>query len=209
MLGFSRRYWKQILGVFIVGWLVSSVRYLRAYLLKPMVDEVLIPAAATEIPFESIAPILTELGILLGLTLIVQPFAIFIQSYGAQWTVASVRRDVDQAVAGKLLAAPLRVHRAGASGDFLARAMTDVQLACQSVQIIYNDFLLNLQLLIAGAVALFLASWPLALFSLVAVENLQKLLLLHRLENLGSGTLVVIGTQHGAVSTRGRVLVVG
>jgi subfamily B ATP-binding cassette protein MsbA len=47
------------------------------------------------------------------------------------------------------------VHRGGSSGDFLARAMTDVQHACQSVGIIYNEFLLNAQLVIGGAIALF------------------------------------------------------
>ena len=169
MLGFSFAYWRVILGIFLLGWVMSFIRYLRAYLLKPTLDEVLIPAVATDISFELIKPILGELGLLLGISLLVQPVAVFFRSYGAHWTIASVRRDVDQAVAGKFLAAPLRVHRGGSSGDFLSRAMTDVQLACQSVGILYNDFLIDAQLVIAGAIALFLASWPLALASLIAV----------------------------------------
>jgi len=169
MLGLSWVYWKSILGIFLLGWVISFVHYLRAYLFKPMLDDVLIPSAAGGVRFELVQPILGEIALLLGITLVVQPIAVFFRSYGAHWTIASVRRDVDQTVAGKLLAAPLRVHRAGSSGDFLARAMTDVQLACQSVGIIYNEFLVNVQRVIGGAVALFLASWPLALCSLIAM----------------------------------------
>jgi len=169
MLGLSRVYWKPILGVFLLGWVISFIQYLRAYLFKPMLDDVLIPATAGGASFELVRPILTEVALLLGISLVVQPIAVFFRSYGAHWTIASVRRDVDQAVAGKFLAAPLRVHRGSSSGDFLARAMTDVQLACQSVSIIYNEFLVNVQRVIAGAVALFLASWPLALCSLIAL----------------------------------------
>lgn len=169
MVRLSARYWKIILGVFVLGWVLSGVRYLRAYLFKPLLDDVLIPATAAGAEFEAIEPVVIDLALLLGATLIVQPLVVFFRSYGAHWTIASVRRDVDQAVAAKLLAAPLRAHRGSASGDFLARALNDVQLACQSVGLLYNEVLLNLQLVLAGAIALFLASWQLALFSLIAM----------------------------------------
>lgn len=169
MLGFSVVYWKPILAVFVLGWVLAGVRYLRAYLFKPLLDDVLVPAAATGINFERVEPVLTEIALILGISLIVQPVAVFFRSYGAHWTIASVRRDVDQRVAAKLLAAPLRIHRGGSSGDFLARAMSDVQLACQAVNITYTELLVNAQLVISGAIALFIASWQLAFFSLIAM----------------------------------------
>jgi len=169
MLGFSTRYWPQLLGVFLLGWAIAFIRYLRAYLFKPLLDDVLIPATAGDVGFERIEPVILDLVLLLGLTLILQPVAVFLRSYGAHWTIASVRRDVDQAVAAKFLAAPLRIHRSGTSGDFLARAMNDAGLACQAIMLIYNELLINVQLVLGGAVALFLASWQLALFSLLAM----------------------------------------
>ena len=35
MLRLSFRYWRVILGVFVLGWVVSFIRYLRAYLFPP------------------------------------------------------------------------------------------------------------------------------------------------------------------------------
>jgi subfamily B ATP-binding cassette protein MsbA len=108
--------------------------------------------------------------------MIVLPLLVFLRTYGAHWIGASVRRDVDQTVAAKFLSAPLRVHRGGTSGDFLARALTDARLACDSVLTLYNLVLLNLQLVIGGAIALFLASWQLALLTVVAVPPIAILL---------------------------------
>ncbi len=169
MLRRSFIYWKPILGIFVLGWVVSFVRYVKAYLFQPLLDDVLIPATAADIDFDFIQPVLAELALILGISLVVSPVAVFFRTYGAHWTIASVRRDVDQEVARKLLAAPLRVHRHSSSGDFLARAMNDVQLACQSVGIAYNELLLNVQQVVAGGISLFLASWQLALFSFVAI----------------------------------------
>ena len=170
MLGFSARYW------------TSAARRLPARLgdlLHPLPARLSVQAAARRRADSGdggrrrlrarSSRSSCDLVLLLGVTLLFQPVAVFLRSYGAHWTIASVRRDVDQKVAGKFLGAPLRIHRAGSSGDFLARALNDVGLACQSVTLIYNELLINLQLVLAGAVALFLASWQLALFSLLAM----------------------------------------
>jgi subfamily B ATP-binding cassette protein MsbA len=176
MIGFSFVYWKALIAVLVLGLVMSFIRYLRAYLFKPLMDDVLIPATSDQFSFEAVEPLIFELALLLGVSLVVQPIAVFFRVYGAHWTVASVRRDVDQAVAAKFLAAPLRVHRGGSSGDFLARALNDAQLACQSVGIVYNEVLLNIQLVIVGAIALIIASWQLALFSAVAMPPFLILL---------------------------------
>lgn len=168
----SMRYRGVILSVVALGLVVSFFRYLRAYLMRPLIDDVLVPASTQAIEFESLQPALFELGLLLGLSILVQPVAVFMRSYWAHWVTSSVRRDVDQDVAAKFLAAPLRIHRSGTSGDFLARALTDTQLACQSVQLIYNEVLINVQLVIGGAIALFFASWQLATLIVLAMPPL-------------------------------------
>ena len=169
MLSRSAPYWRAIVGVFMVGWVISFIRYLRAYLFKPLTDDVLIPATTQGLSWEALEPVIFEIGLLLGVSLVVQPVAVFLRSYGAHWVIASMRRDVDQEVASRLLAAPLRTHSKGPRGDFMARALGDAELACRSVKIAFNEVLLNAQLVLAGAVALFIASWQLALFTLVAM----------------------------------------
>lgn len=168
----SLRYRTVILAVFLLGFVVSFFRYLRGYLLQPLMDDVLIPASTAGSGFEDLKPVLFEIGLLLGISILIQPFAVFFRSYSAHWVIGSVRRDIDQEVASKLLSAPLRVHRQGTSGDFLARALTDTQLACQSVTLLYNEVLINAQLVIAGAIALFLASWQLASIVVISMPPL-------------------------------------
>lgn len=169
MIKRSAPYWRPILGIFVLGWVVTFIRYLRAYLFKPLTDDVLVPATNAGLTWEALEPSLSNLGLALGISLFVQPIAVFLRSYGAHWIIAGIRRDVDQEVASKFLAAPLRTHRSGSSGDFLARALGDAELACRSVGIIYNEGIINLQLVLGGAIALFYASWQLALFSLVSM----------------------------------------
>ncbi len=162
-------HWPVGLGVFAAGLAITFVRYLRAYLFKPLMDDVLVPASSEQVSFALVRPVLVELGVLLGLTLVVLPIAVFVRSYGAQWIVARVRQDIDRAVAARFLAAPLRLHRAGSSGDFMARALTDAQLACNAVSVAYNEVLINVQMVVGGAIALFLSSWQLATLSLIAM----------------------------------------
>lgn len=172
----ARAYWLVVVGLFVFGVIVSVVRYLRAYLFRPALDDVILPVLNERIAPADVAPVAIGLGVVLGVTVLVQPVAVFFRSYSAHWVVASVRRDLDQAVARRLLAAPLRVHRGGASGDFLARALTDVQLACQAVLLFFNEVILNAQLVLFGVVALLVTSWQLTLLTLVGMPVLLVVL---------------------------------
>jgi subfamily B ATP-binding cassette protein MsbA len=172
----SFTYGRVIGGVFVVGLLVSSFRYLRAYLLRPLMDELVVPWIKGAATVAEMAPRATELGVLLGVTLVGLPIAVFLRSYWAHWIVANVRRDIDRDVAARFLAAPLGAHRDGRSGDFLARALTDARLASDSMMLIYNEALINLQLVVGGAIALFLASWQLSLLTLTSIPILAGLL---------------------------------
>ena len=172
LLASSLSYWKTIGFVLACGGALAFVRYLRAYLVKPLTDDVLLPLGRKEIALDGLEPTLLHLGLILGITILAQPIMVFLRAYWSHWIVASVRRDVDQAVAARFLAVPLSAHRSGTSGDLLSRAIADAQLSCQAVLLIYTQVLLHLQLLIGGLIALFLASWQLALVTIFTMPPL-------------------------------------
>ena len=100
----------------------------------------------------------------------------FYRSYLANWIVARVRKEIDVEVAHKFLKAPLRIHRGGSSGDLLSRALTDVQLACQTLNILYRDGINSILMLVGGVTTMFITSWQLALISMTTVPPLLVVL---------------------------------
>ncbi len=152
----------------------ASTRYVRAFLAKPLFDEILVPGATmeAELAISLFAPKLALLGAIAALTIVVTPIAMVGKLYLAQWVVAQVRRDLDQAVARKLLHISLQHHRTGSSGDLLARAMSDVQIACLALIYLYRDVLQNLLFGVIGVVSMFVTSGPLALLTLTTVPPL-------------------------------------
>jgi len=176
MVGMSLSHWRALLGVFIFAGLFSAGRFVRAWLAKPLLDEILVPAANNVLDLQAVEPRLWQLGLIFGIALIVTPVAMFYRSYLAYWIVARVRKKIDLAVAHKFLVAPLRIHRGGSSGDLLSRALTDVQLACQSLNILYRDGINSILMLVGGGFTMFATSWQLALISLTTVPPLFVLL---------------------------------
>ena len=164
---------KQALALFCAV-VFASTRYVRAFLAKPLFDEILVPGATmeAELAISLFAPKLALLGAIAALTIVVTPIAMVGKLYLAQWVVAQVRRDLDQAVARKLLHISLQHHRTGSSGDLLARAMSDVQIACLALIYLYRDVLQNLLFGVIGVVSMFVTSGPLALLTLTTVPPL-------------------------------------
>ncbi|MBJ21998.1 MAG: ABC transporter ATP-binding protein [bacterium] len=169
ILRLSYPYKRSIIAVFVLGAIVAVNRYLRAWLLQPLLDDALVPASAGAIEFADLMQVLSQVGILGGLTLIAQPASGLGRSYYASWITARVRQDIDIAVAHKFLNAPLRVFREVSSGDLLARSMADAQIACLAIQLVYKELILNLQVLLGGVTMMLFISWQLTLVSLIAV----------------------------------------
>jgi subfamily B ATP-binding cassette protein MsbA len=183
MIGLSLRYKKMLAISFFSGMLFAFCRFLRAYLAKPFLDEVMVPASGLDpssvewqATLELVLPRLYEIGALALLTLLLAPVTMFGRNYVAQRVVARVRQDVDQSVARKLLHAPLHAHRSGSSGEFLTRALNDAQLACESLKMIYKDVATNLQMGLGGVITMLVLSWQLALLTLLAVPPLLLVL---------------------------------
>ena len=176
MLRLSFRYRTAILATLVFAGLFAASRYLKTWMLKPLLDEVILPANQAGFDFSAISPRLYELGTILGATLLLTPPVMFLRLYLANWVVARVRQDVDQQVARKFLSAPLRLHRGEASGEFLSRALTDAHLACRALEVLYKDVLEDFMLLVGGGVAMVFLSWQLSLLSMVTMPFLLVVL---------------------------------
>jgi len=179
MLRLSFCYKRSLVAVLVLGALIASSRYLRAWLLQPLLDDAIVPIASGKIDLQAvqeIMPVLYQIGILGGLTLITLPAAVLGRTYYANWITARVRQDIDNAVAHRFLNAPLRVFREGSSGDLLARSMADAQIALLAVQLVYKDVILNVEMLLGGFAMMLFISWQLTLVCLVAVPPFSLLI---------------------------------
>ena len=172
----SFRYRTGVVTVVLLGLLVATMRYLRAWLFQPLLDDALVPISTGEIDLELVKPVLAEIGLLGALTLVVTPAAVLGRTYCANWITARVRQATDIAVAHRFLNAPLRVFREGSSGDLLARSMADAQNACLMIQMIYRDMILDAQMLIGGLGMMLFVSWQLTLVSLIGIPPFMLLL---------------------------------
>ena len=173
MLKLSLRYWRAAGSALGLAISFSAARYMRTWLFTPLLDDILIPSInAGDFDLDVLGDQLLPLFVVLVIILIVTPPIMFGRMYLSNWIVARVRRDVDRDVAAKFLDAPLRKHRGGSSGDLLSRALTDAQLACGSLDVVYKDMIPNMTLLVGGGIAMAMTSWQLALISLCTVPPL-------------------------------------
>ena len=154
LLGFSREDRGALVAIFFLGLLVAGSRYVQMVLVQPLMDGVILPSTAEDFRFEQVRPLLTRIGGIAALTLVASPLAVLGRGYAAEWTAGRVRQRIDVAMARKLLRVPLRVFRERSSGDFLARAMADAQISCQTVALFYREVVVNVQMLAVGLIVL-------------------------------------------------------
>jgi subfamily B ATP-binding cassette protein MsbA len=180
MLAFAKPYLGLIGIAAVFSFVFSSGRFGRALLLKPLLDDVLLPASRDEgtIPFEigdlfSVSasgptPLqwiaLASLGIVF-----VMPIASFVKSYAQQYALGAISMDIKKIIASKLLRLPLAFHRGTPSGDILSRALNDSKTAEQALKLVFNDFMLAGAMVITGVASLAIISWQLTLVSLLSV----------------------------------------
>ncbi|MFP6656061.1 MAG: ABC transporter transmembrane domain-containing protein, partial [Myxococcota bacterium] len=162
-------HWRQLAAVLVLTIAFTASRFIRAWIFKPLLDEILVPAANGTLEIAAVEDRIWQLGLLVGGTLIVTPIAMFYRTYLAHWVVSKVRKHIDLEVARKFLNAPLRIHRRGSSGDLLSRALTDARLACESLIFIYRDVGNSVIMLIGALITMFATSWQLALLSMTTV----------------------------------------
>jgi subfamily B ATP-binding cassette protein MsbA len=134
----------------------SGARYLRAYLLKPILDDVLIAG-------ESLTTLLTLVIVLL----IALPVGHFGKDWAVEWSLGRILVDIQQALCRKLLALPLAFHHDRSRGDILSRALNDVGRSHRALNVLFSDVLQSGIGIAAGVTSLLLLSWQLTLASLV------------------------------------------
>lgn len=196
LAGYARPYAALIALALLFTLLFAAGRYGRAYLTKPLIDDVLLPSQAAGAPPSS-APLVDELlerraspaegpaagtgaaeavdpvrrfreVLLLALAImVVLPVAIFGRSYCLQYVLGRINIDVKQELAAKLMRLPLRFHRRARSGETLTRLLLDVDQSQRALELLFVEFVGALVMVAIGVGTLFFVSWQLALLTLV------------------------------------------
>jgi len=156
LLGFARPYFKVVAVAMVFAAVYSGARYLRAYLLKPILDDVLIAGES-----------LTTLASLVAILLVALPIGHFGKDWAIEWSLGRILLDIQQALCRKLLALPLAFHHDRSRGDVLSRALNDVTRSHRALNVLFSDVLQSGIGIAAGVTSLLLLSWQLTLASLV------------------------------------------
>ena len=143
----------------------SGARYLRAYLLKPIVDDVLIAGESLE-----------SIALLVGLMILALPIGHFGKDYAVEWTLGRILVDIQQALCRKLLALPLAFHHDRSRGDILSRALNDVTRSHRALNVFLNDVVQSVIGIILGVTTLLWLSWQLTLVSLIVAPMLMAVI---------------------------------
>ena len=156
----------------------AGAQYVRAYLARPLLDDILVPGATMDgaTAMELFQPRLLELGAIAALTVIATPFLFFGKTYYAGSAVFQLRRDLDQALSRKFLRIPLAHHRNVSSGDLLARAMSDLHLATAALVVIFSEVARDVLMCVVGLITMYVTSAHLTFLTILTVPPLLLLL---------------------------------
>ena len=177
--------------VVVLGATFSVARYARVYLIKPLVDQVLVPVEAESgrqadsFSSRSAADFTVradaansstgrrELLFLLALyataVISIVPVLFFARGYCLEIVLARVSANMRQQVAAKLLTLPLSTHKKYKTGDILSRVMHDVAVSEEGLSFIISSFLLSSLMIVIGLIAMLTISWQLTLASVLTV----------------------------------------
>jgi ABC-type multidrug transport system fused ATPase/permease subunit len=144
---------------------VSAARFVRAWLAKPLLDDVLLRGEA----------VWGLLGAAVALVIAI-PALEYGRAVLVERVLWRIRVGLERDVCGRLLALPLRHHRDGRRGDRLSRTVRDLDTAHGALHILLGELGLALAMILAGSVTLLWISWQLAA-GLVLVAPLLWLLI--------------------------------
>lgn len=112
---------------------------------------------------ESVRETLPGLLLLIVLVLTALPIGYFGREYLTQYVLGRILVDIQQQLAAKLLALPLRFHQQSRRGDTLSRVTNDATRAHMALSLLFSNTLLAGFLLFSGVAALLYVSWQLTL----------------------------------------------
>lgn len=157
LLGFARPYLGKIVLAMAFAAVYAGSRNLRAYLLEPMLDDVMIAGQG----LGTILPLVAVLVLAL-------PIGHFGKDYLVEWVLGRVLVDIQQTLCGKLLALPLSFHQDRSRGDLLSRALNDVSRAHRALNVFLSDVAQSAIGIVAGLGTLLWISWQLTILSVAA-----------------------------------------
>jgi subfamily B ATP-binding cassette protein MsbA len=165
LLAFARPYLGMVVAAMGFAAVYSGARYLRAYLLEPILDDVLIAGQS-----------LWTIAGLLALVIVALPIGHFGKDYLVEWTLGRVLMDIQRTLCAKLLSLPLSFHHDRRRGDVLSRALNDVGQAHRALNVFLSDVAQSAIGLAVGVVSLWLITWQLTLVSLVSAPLLMAVI---------------------------------
>ena len=181
-------YWRIILLTILCMIIYSVSLTGRAYMIKPFLEEVIIPATEMrDMPGlgsldlsqikgevsdeqlaaerEKLAALLEEkLVLLIGIALAVVgmiPLMAFVKGYGSSYVVARMVRDLQCDLCDKFLQLPLAYHTRARKGEIFARLNSDVGRSAESFRLLFGELIQESLTLLVGVGAMIYLSWQL------------------------------------------------
>ncbi len=185
---YAKPYWKVILLTIACMSLYAAGVNGRAYLIKPFLEEVIIPAEGYRQATGLSAWHLSELkgkesealkeeerrrvvsllerrlvllvGIAFGVVGMI-PLMNFVKGYGCAYVVARMVRDLQCDLCDKFLRMPLAYHTKARKGEIFARLNSDVARSAESFRLVFGDLMQEPLTLLVGVGAMCYLSWQL------------------------------------------------
>ena len=188
ILRYGLPYWRIILFTILCMIIYSLSLTGRAYMIKPFLEEVIIPATEMrDMPGlgsvdlsqikgevsdeqlaaerEKLAAVLEDkLVLLIGISLAVVgmiPLMAFVKGYGSSYVVARMVRDLQCDVCDKFLKMPLSYHNRARKGEIFARLNSDVGTSRESFRLLFGELIQESLTLLVGVGAMIYLSWQL------------------------------------------------
>jgi len=203
VLPYARPYWKIILVTFLSMIIYSVGVNGRAYLIKPFLEEVIIPAegfrAVTDLKSADLSSLkqgyssekeeqdrqqlvavlrkrlLVLIAVAFGVVGLI-PLMNYVKEYASSYVINRMLRDLQCDLCDKFLAMPLSYHNKARKGEIFARLNSDVAKTSVSFRLVLGDLLQEPLTLLVGVGAMLYLSWQLTLMIALAMPPLVLLI---------------------------------
>jgi len=162
LVAYARPYLGIVALAMAFSTLYSGARYLRAYLMKPLLDDVWIEGQSIE-----------GVAVLVVVLVIALPIGHFGKDYAVEWTLGRILVSIQQSLCSKLLALPLVFHHDRSRGDILSRTLNDVGRSHRALNVLLSDVLQSAIGIVVGVGSLLYLSWQLTLAALLLAPVLM------------------------------------
>lgn len=190
VLRYGKPYWKIILLTILAMTVYSVSLNGRAYLIKPFLEEVIIPAAEMRemsgldsLELSQVKEAVSEqqqaeererltailerkllilIAVALGIVGMI-PLMSFVKGYGSSYVVVRMVRDLQCDLCDKLLQMPLAYHNRSRKGEIFARLNSDVGRSAESFRLLFGELIQELLTLLVGVGTMIYLSWQLTL----------------------------------------------